>query len=171
MVSGKCPKCGKEISASSLEEFKKLVKKCCAGPQIPWGPRVPYNHNIPPLPFEVVFERSVASQNKSTYSHWRVYYNDKTNWRKRVLLAFKDHIGIILPWSDWHLIRTYKHPSKEMDYANFIGGAKPLIDALIFHGIIYDDANKYFQCEYTQLKGDSNTTKLILRRIKNETAE
>lgn len=68
----------------------------------------------------------------------------------------------MLPESAWVLERVYTPPGKEMDYANFVGGAKPLIDGLIHYGIIVDDAPSHFHCKYEQTPGDENATYLIL---------
>jgi hypothetical protein len=70
-----------------------------------------------------------------------------------------------LPWSRWRLERIWCAPKREYDFANFVGGAKPLIDCLIDHGLIYDDDPKHFTCEYEQIPGESNHTRLILLEV------
>lgn len=70
--------------------------------------------------------------------------------------------GARFQFSRWELLRRYCPPKKEMDLANVVGGAKPLIDALVNAGIIYDDAPKYFECSYNQERGTENLTILRL---------
>jgi len=44
------------------------------------------------------------------------------------------------------------HRQKLLDYANFVGGAKPIPDGLKHLGYIHDDSPDYFHCEYIQHK-------------------
>jgi hypothetical protein len=111
----------------------------------------------------------VESQNATTYSHWRVHHDDKKDWLTRVVNAFYKYRGVCLPWSHWSITRIYSGRNRELDYANLVGGAKPLVDALIDAGIIKDDGPKYFLCDYHQERGDNNHTLLKLLETKRET--
>jgi len=66
--------------------------------------------------------------------------------------------------SGWELVREYCYPNKEFDFANLIGGCKPIIDILVKSGVIQDDAPKYFDCVYSQIKADRNQVRLRLLR-------
>lgn len=122
----------------------------------------------PELPFRVSFDRHVESQNKTTYSHWSKHFADKKDWLRRVQKAFADYHGMRLPWSSWALVRVYSSRRRLMDFANFVGGAKPLIDCLTECGVIYDDDPLHFTCSYQQVAGDTDITYLTLLEYKDE---
>ena len=54
--------------------------------------------------------------------------------------------------------RIYTGRKRELDYDNFVGGCKPMIDALKTVGFIIDDKPSWLDREYTQVKGDRNST-------------
>ncbi len=167
----RCPRCGKEIEASSLSQLKRRVQSCCRPKRGRSKKGVPVLYTGPPLEpgFKATFSRLVESQNATTYSHWRVHYDDKKDWLTRVVDHFYKYRGVCLPWSRWSLRRIYAGRNRELDYANLVGGAKPLIDSLIDTGIIVDDAPAYFKCDYEQERGENNCTVLELLETKRET--
>lgn len=90
------------------------------------------------------------SQNKFQGHHWRTYYH---RYRKKWQEALSTHLG-----EGQHNDRlrevciTVYHPSPRnyYDYANFVGGCKPIPDALKTLGWIRDDSPKWFSCVYHQ---------------------
>jgi hypothetical protein len=42
---------------------------------------------------------------------------------------------------------------KTLDYGNLVGGAKPLVDALVHEGVLYDDSPTYLADTYLQAEG------------------
>ena len=46
------------------------------------------------------------------------------------------------------LLRSYR--TRLVDYANLVGGAKPIPDCLIRLGYLRDDTPRWFHCEYFQ---------------------
>ena len=72
--------------------------------------------------------------------------------------------GLKLQVSKWELVREYCYPNKEFDHANLVGGCKSIIDVLVSSGVIQDDAPKYFDCEYSQVKADRTQVRLRLLR-------
>ena len=55
-------------------------------------------------------------------------------------------------------IRSYR--TRQLDYANLVGGAKPIPDSLIGLGYLVDDGPKWFRCSYEQFvvgKNDERT--------------
>lgn len=123
---------------------------------------------MPTLPLILTFDRLIKSQNHTTYSHWSRYYADEKDWLRRVRLQTQKYQGLYLPWSSWRVERIYRHPAKEMDYANLVGGAKPLIDSLIKCRMIVDDRPANFECDYQQYPGDRSMTILTLIRWADE---
>lgn len=169
-LRSRCTICGTEYEESSLEKLKKRIVDCCKSPTrrkytLPniqkTGLSLPAERPAS-LPFSIEFDRSIESQNTSHYAHWSRGRKDKKDWMRRVAIKLAKMRGLMLPWSSWAIRRIYCSPKREMDFANVVGGAKPLIDSLRDCSIIEDDSPKYFECEYRQEKGDRNVTILTL---------
>src|SRR5262245_4923834 len=90
----------------------------------------------------IVIRRRVPSQNASQYAHWRAYTKERDAWF--ILLRAQ------LPprQSPTHPIRVQlrSYRSREIDYANFVGGAKPIPDCLQRLGYLKDDSPRWFHC-------------------------
>jgi hypothetical protein len=52
------------------------------------------------------------------------------------------------------LIRFYARHRKELDRANFIGGAKMLVDAIKAHGLLVDDSPRWVEDHYQQRRDE-----------------
>lgn len=120
---------------------------------------------LPGLPLTFTFDRAVLSQNRTTYAHWSSHHKDKRSWEKHLLPQLGPYQGLLLRWSSWRLTRVYAGRCREYDYANLIGGAKPLIDLLIEMRILIDDSPGHFLCDYVQEPGDANQTILTLLEV------
>jgi len=116
----------------------------------------------PPLPFELRFTELIASQNRTTYAHWTVYAAEKRRWKAEAAVVMRPLSGLRFEWSRWSLLRRYAGRKREMDMANLVGGAKPLIDQLTEMEVIVDDAPAHFSCAYAQQRSDENLTVLTL---------
>jgi hypothetical protein len=114
------------------------------------------------LPLSFVFDRSVLSQNRTTYSNWRVHSRDKHDWLRRVQVAAGYLSGQCLAYSVWQLERQYAGRHRLMDHANVVGGAKALIDCLVDLRIIRDDSPTHFTCSYLQNRAARTQTILTL---------
>ena len=94
----------------------------------------------------IVVKRRVPSQNASMYRHWSAYTAERDAWfiLLRAQLAPKpppdEPVRLIL-----RSLRT-----RLVDYANFVGGAKPIPDCLIRLGYLKDDSPRWFHCDYYQ---------------------
>lgn len=162
MLGSSCPVCGARCQGEDLKRLTKAVRECCRkkGTKTPAKPRIT-EIPIPPLPLVFRFNRSPLSQNKTTYAHWKVYAKDKSNWQQ-LMTEILPYDGLHLQTSCWSITRVYTHPAKEFDYANLVGGCKPLIDLLITGGLILDDSPSHFKCTYSQERGDATYTLLTL---------
>lgn len=168
-VKARCATCGSEHEAPDLSALAKAVSACCSKPKARrrrTKPVIPEREvSLPDLPFSTVFDRLIISQNKTTYSHWSVYKKDHRNWVSRVRFQLAGLSGARLRSSVWHIERQYCPPNRELDYANLVGGAKPLIDCLTEVGVIYDDAPQYFTCTYGQSRAERSQTVLTLLEV------
>lgn len=161
MLSTRCPRCHTEIRAPNLRQLSQAVRSHCKVKQVTATP-VATVTLLPELPWSITLPVSPKSQNLTTYSHWSVYKKDKTRWRRLLLPQVSRYRALQLSYSEWSVTRFWKHPLKEMDFANFVGGCKPLIDILVQEGIIQDDSPRHFKCDYRQQRADTIATVLTL---------
>jgi hypothetical protein len=108
-------------------------------------------------PRVIIIRRRVPSQNASMYRHWSRYTAERDAWF--VLLRGQLTPRRAPPDQPVRLaIRSYRQ--RLVDFANLVGGAKPIPDCLIRLGYIKDDNPKWFDCQYLQLqvgKSDERT--------------
>lgn len=152
----KCHKCSKVYEGTDPLVTEGRARHCCSPPLV--------------VPVVLTLPRAVLSQNKTTYAHWSAHSRDKAHWVKLLQRVAGTYIGLDLEYSEWSLIRRYAGRSKPYDFANLVGGAKPLIDSLVQLGIIRDDSEKHFKCSYSQEKGRISDTVLTLERYETGTS-
>ncbi|MFW5829813.1 MAG: hypothetical protein ACOCXA_06080 [Planctomycetota bacterium] len=96
----------------------------------------------------LVLPRRIPSQNLLHYRHWSRYRVERDAWfvllRSRLppRQAVQVPVGLVL--------RSYRN--RLMDYANLVGGAKPIPDCLIRLGYLKDDGPRWFSCDYQQIQ-------------------
>ncbi len=167
VLKATCPICGTPVYAATLAGVLKAAGGHCKKTKSAVLKVKPVftptqRFDVTKAPYRWVFNRSLASQNDSTYSHWRVHSKDKHDWLGRIQLAMLPWAGTLLTQSVWHILRVYKPPNRRFDYANVVGGAKGCIDSIRDIGVIRDDADKYFTCTYDQEPGDTDHTVVTL---------
>ena len=96
----------------------------------------------------VVIRRRVPSQNQSQYRHWSLYHQEKEAWYILLRAQFTPRKPAEEPVR--MVLRSYR--TRLVDYANLVGGAKPIPDALIRLGWLKDDSPRWFHCEYYQFE-------------------
>lgn len=114
-----------------------------------------------------VIARRIQSQNKSHYAHWSKVHAEKNAWKLLLRQAFGIHPE---PCAVPVAMAIISYRARLLDYANLVGGAKPIPDCLIELGWIKDDSPKWFSCKYrqVQVKRCDECTVIILRNnIKN----
>ena len=106
------------------------------------------------IPHNLVY---VQSQNQSTYSHWTKYKRYKDRWW-RVLHRLLHGQVPEQPWpfAVVTITRVYGPRCRPYDYANLVGGCKPIPDALIKIGVLTDDDPKHFEATYHQRRFDED---------------
>jgi len=101
-----------------------------------------------PLPRLIIITRKLPSQNDSMYRHWSKYTTERDAWfvllRTQLPPRRQAEIPVRLA------IRSYR--VRLIDYANLVGGAKPIPDCLIRLGYLKDDSPKWFSCTYEQFQ-------------------
>lgn len=152
-LSGACTVCGRTHQADRLERLAELLDGCC---------RVAV---LPTLPFRMVVPRGPLSQNRTTYAHWTVYRRDKVSWLNQLTVVAAPLVGLSLPFSRWSIHRQYSGRERAFDFANLVGGCKPIPDCLKKLSVIQDDSPGQFECQYTQSKGDQTLTVITLVSI------
>lgn len=96
----------------------------------------------------IIIKRRVPSQNQSQYKHWRNYTRERDAWfvLLRSQLTPRDAVAEPVRLA----IRSFRN--RLVDYANLVGGAKPIPDCLIRLGYLKDDAPQWFRCTYEQFQ-------------------
>ncbi len=108
------------------------------------------------LPRLIVIRRKVPSQNASMYRHWSAYTAERDAWFVLLRAKLSPRQAIAAPVR--MAIRSYR--TRLIDFANLVGGAKPIPDCLIRLGYLKDDSPRWFECDYQQhqvAKGDERT--------------
>lgn len=96
----------------------------------------------------VVVLRRIPSQNSSQYRHWSHYTRERDAW----FLALRRALPPNTPPLGKVRLRITSYRSRLVDFANLVGGAKPIPDCLVRLGYIRDDGPEWFDCEYRQFK-------------------
>ena len=99
-----------------------------------------------PLGRLIVVKRRVPSQNASQYAHWSTYTKERDAWF--ILLRAQLPPRNAPEYPVQLMLRSFR--TRLVDYANLVGGAKPIPDALKRLGYIKDDSPRWFFCEYFQ---------------------
>jgi len=109
-----------------------------------------------PIGRVVVVRRRVPSQNASMYRHWSAYTTERDTWFVLLRAQLPPRSAPDLPVR--LLLRSYR--TRLVDFANLVGGAKPIPDCLIRLGYLKDDSPRWFRCDYLQTqvaKADERT--------------
>lgn len=95
----------------------------------------------------ITIARRLPSQNNSHYRHWSHYAKERDLW----FILIRAQLPPIQckPEKVFLLIRSYRN--RLVDYANLVGGAKPIPDCLQRLGYVVDDSPRWFDCRYEQI--------------------
>lgn len=104
-----------------------------------------------PVPSEpvsrlIVIKRRVPSQNTTMYRHWSAYTAERDAW----FVLLRAQLPPRTPPTEPVRIILRSLRTRLVDFANLVGGAKPIPDCLIRLGYIKDDSPRWFNCEYYQ---------------------
>lgn len=94
----------------------------------------------------IVIKRRVPSQNASMYRHWSAYTTERDAW----FILLRAQLPPKQPPSEPVRLILRSLRTRLVDYANFVGGAKPIPDCLIRLGYLKDDSPRWFHCDYYQ---------------------
>lgn len=94
----------------------------------------------------IVIARRVPSQNASMYRHWRTYTRERDAW----FILLRAQLPPRQPPDEPVRIILRSLRTRLVDYANLVGGAKPIPDCLIRLGYLKDDSPRWFHCDYYQ---------------------
>jgi hypothetical protein len=95
---------------------------------------------------KIVIKRRVPSQNVSQYRHWRTYTQERDAW----FVLLRSKLPPREPVNEPIRMVLHSYRSRLVDYANLVGGAKPIPDSLIRLGYLKDDSPRWFVCDYHQ---------------------
>ena len=89
-------------------------------------------------PWSVAIQRKVPSQNQFHYAHWTAYRKERDAWALLLRAQIPQRPAVSFPVQ--LLIASFR--TRLCDYANLVGGAKPIPDCLIQLGWLRDDARR-----------------------------
>lgn len=90
--------------------------------------------------------RVVPSQNATMWRHWRAYQQERDVWYYLIRAQLVPRLPI--KRKVYGVILSYR--SKQLDYGNLVGGAKPIPDALVKLGYLKDDNPTWCEFVYAQ---------------------
>lgn len=94
------------------------------------------------------------SLNKTRYRHWSAYYAQKKAWREEIWAAkARFYPGQAITPPSRAKVRIERYGKQMLDHDNFIGGLKPVIDALKLHALITDDSPDRLELDAQQFVG------------------
>jgi hypothetical protein len=102
----------------------------------------------PPYGRLVTLRRRVPSQNQTQYGHWRAYAKERDLWYLLLRAVLPPRLPPEVPVR--LALRSYR--TRLVDFANLVGGAKPIPDGLVRLGYLKDDSPRWFHCDYCQLQ-------------------
>ena len=99
--------------------------------------------------------RDIISLNKSNNRHWSS--KTRPGFQKGIWFSILGgHLGLAKRHEGKKRMICFTRPYggrvKQMDQDNFIGGCKPVLDALVKLGWIKDDSPQFVECIYNQIK-------------------
>lgn len=97
---------------------------------------------------ELAVSKKIESLNKWQRLHWTMRRKEKQKWIHELWAANNGKHG------DGKQVKRkvviYSYRTKLLDHDNLVGGAKPLIDALVHLKLIYDDSPEWVEVDYKQ---------------------
>lgn len=94
----------------------------------------------------IIVRRRIPSQNAAQYSHWRTYTKERDTW----FILLRAQLPPRRPPEHPIRMQLRSYRTRLVDYANLVGGAKPIPDGLIRLGYLKDDSPRWFHCDYFQ---------------------
>ena len=95
------------------------------------------------------------SLNKLHSNRWAML-----NWKKKFIKQLRNFEFLCPKQKVKKILVIKRYGSRIYDQDNFIGGLKPLIDAMKEKGIVYDDTEKWLQLKAEQVKCRRNEEKV-----------
>jgi hypothetical protein len=80
------------------------------------------------------------------YRHWRAYTSERDAW----FILLRAQLPPRRPPEEPVRMILRSLRTRLVDYANLVGGAKPIPDCLIRLGYLRDDSPRWFHCDYYQ---------------------
>ena len=92
-------------------------------------------------------KRRIPSQNKSTYEHWTKYHAERRAWAILMRAALRP---LAKPPEHLVVVEIDSFRTRLLDFANLVGGAKPIPDTLIDLNYLRDDSPRWARISYRQ---------------------
>jgi len=115
----------------------------------------------------LVMPRLTPSLNKLLAMHWRERQALNRTWDWEVKVAMRETYEEITFDHPKRKVRIISYRKRIMDSDNFVGGLKPMIDALVLNHLLVDDSNKFMILDPKQERDLKNQrTEVIIKEVK-----
>lgn len=111
-------------------------------------PGISFDPLAKPRGHSIRLARRIPSQNQNQYRHWSHYRVERDLW----FVLLRQHLPPKTPPTGKVRVLIQSFRSRLVDFANLVGGAKPIPDCLKRLGWIHDDSPDFFDCTYEQFK-------------------
>ena len=112
----------------------------------------------------ITISRRLPSQNNSHYRHWSHYAKERDLW----FVLMRSQLPPCAPATSKVRLRIVSYRNRLVDFANLVGGAKPIPDCLQRLGYIVDDSPKWFECDYQQIQCPRKEERTEIHFLPNE---
>ena len=96
----------------------------------------------------ITIARRLPSQNNSHYRHWSHYAKERDLW----FILLRGQLPPQQAVQEKVRLKIVSYRNRLVDFANLVGGAKPIPDCLQRLGYVVDDSPKWFDCSYEQIQ-------------------
>lgn len=111
--------------------------------------------------------RLTPSLNKLIRLHWRERQKLQQAWDWEVKVAMRETYQEITFDHPKRNVRIISYRKRISDEDNFVGGLKPLIDALVHNHLLVDDSNKFMTLDPRQERDlKIQRTEVIITEVK-----
>lgn len=118
------------------------------------------------FPLRIILPLLTPSLNEYLSMHYiqRWKLGQQYQWELIAVGANEERFKV--EWRERRKVGVLAYRKRLLDYDNFVGGVKPLIDALEGMGLIFLDNPTYLESEYSQVSGGPGRTEITIGRAK-----
>lgn len=117
------------------------------------------------FPLKIVLPLLTPSLNEYLKLHYIARWKLGQQYQWGLIAVEANDEKFKVKWRERRKVIVISYRKKILDYDNFVGGAKCLIDSLEEMKLIFLDNPTYLKSEYRQVKGGPERTEIIINKI------